>query len=97
MSEGANTACGACVARFLCGKAGEMEESCRVPQKLARRAVRLSCFWPLLLFLAVLLALNLSGVSEGWSALSAFAALGLYYAVLALLRGRLEKMFQIQQ
>lgn len=96
MEEGANTACGACGARLLCGKAGEMEASCRVPLKMARRAARISYLWPLLLFVAVLLGLNLSGVPEGWSALAAFAVLGAYYAVLALFRGRLEKYFKIQ-
>ncbi|MBP5397565.1 MAG: SoxR reducing system RseC family protein [Bacteroidales bacterium] len=97
MGEDAHTACGACGARFLCGKAGEMDEACHVPQKMARRAVRLSYLWPLLLFLIVLLSLNLSGLSEGWSALSAFAALALYYGTLALLRGRLETYFQTKQ
>ena len=73
-----------------------MEDTCKVPSSLAHRAVRLSYVWPLLLFLAVLLGLSLTGFSEIICALAAFAVLALYYGVLALLRSRLEKIYQIK-
>ena len=93
MMEETSSACGACSAKFLCGQSGKMDEACEFPVSVAHKAVRLSYVYPLLLFLLLLLSLSALGVSEWICALAAFAGLGLYYGVLRLLRGRLEKIF----
>ena len=93
MMEGKETACGACSAKFLCGRSGKMDEACEIPVSVAHKAVRLSYVYPLLLFLLLLLPLSAAGCSEWICALAAFAGLGLYYVVLRLQRGRLEKIF----
>ena len=95
MQRESHTGCSGCHAQFLCGRhQEEMEQSCSLPVSLAHKAVRLSYFYPILLFLSVLCAVSAAGLAEGWAALSAFVALVLYYAGLRLLRPKWEKIFK---
>lgn len=71
-------------------KAGE-EVMVSVRRNLGVRAVIYAYVFPFFVMLAVLLVLVECGVSETVSGLAAIGGAGLYYFVLWLLRGRLER------
>jgi positive regulator of sigma E activity len=91
------TGCSQCQAKFLCSKAGEMEETCQVSSSMALKAVRISYVYPLLLFLIILLTLSQTLSSEWWSAGIALGVLALYYFILWLFRRRIEKKYQLKK
>lgn len=97
MEKQLQTDCSQCQAKFLCGQAGQIKESCEVPRALALKAVRISYVYPLLLFLLILVGLSLCSVSEWLSGLLALAVLALYYFVLWLLRARIDKMYNLKK
>ncbi len=61
---------------------------------MGKKAVRIAFGGPILIIIAVLMLSKLSfGMSDGWSVLLAFGAVGLYSLVLYLMRVMLSKKF----
>lgn len=63
---------------------------------MGRQAVALGFGLPLVVFVAVLSAMHLCGCADGLAALAAIAALVVYYLVIYILRGMLERRFAIR-
>ena len=102
-------ACASCKASALCGISEGKVKTLQVPAKLGfeigeevdivlKRTMGLKAVWlayvlPLILMVAVLLALTALGLSELTAGLCAIAAVGLWYLVLWLMRDKLKNEY----
>lgn len=73
-------------------KAGD-RVTVHVRERLAWRAVLLAYILPFVVLAGVLAGLQLSGRGEAASGVAALCAVGVYYIVLSLFKGRLKKSF----